>query len=57
MMKRKRITLILEIIALVVLMGYIIVRWYIARPTVGDYFCLEAAGLMSYYVYENFKTQ
>ena len=51
---RKHITWI-EIMLLVGLLGYIVLRWNIPKPTVGDFFCLELLAMLFWYRYDNFK--
>jgi hypothetical protein len=52
---RKHISWI-EIVLLLGLLGYIITRWDIVKPTVGDFFCLELLAMLFWYRYDDFKS-
>jgi len=53
----KIIIRIIEIILIIVLLGYIILRWNNSNITVGDFFSLELLAILFWYVYEDFKTK
>jgi hypothetical protein len=54
MKNNKHITL-LEIIILIALLCYIVIRWTVTSVSVGDFFCLELLAMMFWYRYDNFK--
>ena len=53
----KIIIRIMEIMLIVILSSYIILRWNKSNITVGDFFSLELLAILFWYVYDDFKTK
>ena len=55
-MKQTKLLTFVEALCFISLLTYIISNWFVNRPTLGDYFCLELFAMLSWYVYDTIKT-
>lgn len=53
----KKFSSLIETTILMLLLYNIVIRWNIAKVTVGDFFCLEVLAMLFWYKYDTFKNK